>query len=206
MAPPILATDLEGVLLPEIWIELSERTGIDALRLTTRDIADYDELMKMRLAILKEKRIGISALQEVIRDLDVLPGALAFLNAARDLMPVIVITDSFYELLQPLFPKLGYVTIFAHNLLIAEDGSLTGYRLRLEHGKRKALGAFRELGFRTMAVGDSYNDIAMLQMADHAALYCPPPNVVTDYPDLPVTRDYAALLASIRAFCGDTGE
>lgn len=201
LAPPILASDLEGVLLPEIWIEVSKRTGIEELRFTTRDIDNYDELMSMRCNTLKQHGIGISLLQEVISEMDVLPGALEYLNAARELLPVIVITDSYYELVQPLMPKLGHVTVFAHNLLIDEAGSLTGYRYRLEHGKRKALRAFKELGFRTMAVGDSYNDIAMLQEADTATLYCPPDNVIADYPELPITLDYAGLLSRIRTFC-----
>jgi phosphoserine / homoserine phosphotransferase len=201
MAPPLLATDLEGILLPEIWIEVANRTGIDSLQLTTRDISDYDELMQMRLATLKAHGIGISLLQEVIGEMNVLPGALDFLNAARRLLPVVVITDSYYELLQPLLPKLGFATIFAHNLLVDDTGALTGYRLRLDHGKRKCLAAFRDLGFRTMAVGDSYNDIAMLQEADTAALYRPPENVVQDYPTLPVTRTYDELLVHLHTFC-----
>jgi phosphoserine / homoserine phosphotransferase len=201
MAPPLLASDLEGVLLPEIWIEVSKRTGIESLRLTTRDIDDYDELMQMRQRTLTQHGIGITLLQEVIAEMDVLPGALDFLNAARSLLPVIVITDSYYELIQPLLPKLGYVTVFAHNLIIDESGALAGYRFRLEHGKRRALAAFRELGFRTMAVGDSYNDIAMLKQADSATLFCPPDRVIADHPDLPITHDYATLLQRIQDFC-----
>ncbi|MEX1018916.1 MAG: bifunctional phosphoserine phosphatase/homoserine phosphotransferase ThrH [Litorilinea sp.] len=201
MAPPILASDLEGVLLPEIWIEVAKRTGIESLRLTTRDIDNYDELMQMRQTTLKANGIGISLLQEVIAEMDALPGALEFLNAARSLLPVVVITDSYYELLQPLLPKLGFVTIFAHNLIIDEDGNLAGYKFRLENGKGRALAAFRELGFRTMAVGDSYNDIPMLTLADSATLFCPPEKVINDYPDLPITRDYAGLLARIQEFC-----
>lgn len=201
MAPPILASDLEGVLLPEIWIEVSKRTGIDSLRLTTRDIDNYDELMRMRQSTLKENGIGISLLQEVIAGMDALPGALDYLNEARSHLPVIVITDSYYELLQPLLPKLGFVTIFAHNLIIDDKGFITGYQYRLENAKGRALAAFRELGFRTMAVGDSYNDIPMLKLADTATLFCPPDKVINDYPELPITHDYAGLLKRIQEFC-----
>lgn len=200
-APPLLASDLEGVLLPEIWIEVSERTGIDSLRLTTRDIDDYDELMRMRCATLKKHGIGISLLQEVIAEMDVLPGAREYLDAVRELLPMIIITDSYYELVQPLIPKLGHATIFAHNLIIDDEGMLTGYRLRLEHPKRRALLGFQDLGFRTIAVGDSYNDIPMLKLADAATLFCPPDKVVQDYPEFPVTEDYTTLLARIQVFC-----
>lgn len=198
--PPLVATDLEGILLPEIWIAVAERTGIDQLRLTTRDVADYDELMRMRLNVLRDHGLRLPDLQGVIAGMEVLPGAMEFLAWVRTQAPLIIITDSFYELLAPFLPKLSYATIFAHRLEIDAAGNLVGYRLRVTDGKRKALQAFRELGFRTLAVGDSYNDIGMLQAADRGVLFRPPANVIADYPDLPVTREYDELRAQVSAF------
>lgn len=198
--PPLLATDLEGILLPEIWIAVAERTGIDKLRLTTRDIADYDELMQMRLDILRTHGLRLADIQAVIAGMDVLPGAHDFLTWARAQLPMLIITDSFYELLVPFLPKLEHTLIFAHSLLVDDSGTVTGYRLRVQDSKRKALQAFRDLGFRTMAVGDSYNDIGMLEAADQGVLFRPPANVCRDYPDFPVTREYAELQQQIAAF------
>jgi phosphoserine/homoserine phosphotransferase len=202
LAPPLLATDLEGILLPEIWIAVAERTGIEQLRLTTRDIDDYDKLMGLRLETLRKHGLGIRDIQSVIADMDILPGAAEFLAWVKPRVPLIIITDSFYELLVPFLPKLRYTTIFAHTLAVDEQGMLTGYRLRTTDGKRKALAAFRELGFRTMAVGDSYNDIQMLMAADYGVLYHPPANVVADYPQLTVTQGYAMLQDEIEQFIG----
>lgn len=199
-APPLLATDLEGILLPEIWIAVAERTGIEQLRLTTRDVADYDELMRMRLDILRRHRIKLTDIQSIIAQMDVLDGALDFLDWARARLPVIVITDSYYEMVAPFMPKLRYPTIFAHQLQAGDDGILAGYRLRTDNGKRKALDSFRLLGFRTVAVGDSYNDIGMLQAADQGILFRPPDNVISDYPAFPVARDYASLQTGLEEF------
>lgn len=198
--PPLLATDLEGILLPEIWIAVAERTGIAQLRLTTRDVADYDELMRMRLDILRNHNLRLADIQAIIAEMDVLPGAYDFLTWARAQAPLIIITDSFYELLAPFLPKLDYTMAFAHSLVVDSRGMLAGYRLRVVDGKRKALHSFRELGFRTMAVGDSYNDIGMLEAADVGVLFRPPDNVCRDYPALPVTRDYPALQQKITDF------
>lgn len=198
--PPLLATDLEGILLPEIWIAVAERTGIAQLRLTTRDVADYDELMRMRLDILRDHNLRLADIQAIIAEMDVLPGAYDFLTWARAQAPLIIITDSFYELLAPFLPKLDYTMAFAHSLVVDSRGMLAGYRLRVVDGKRKALHSFRELGFRTMAVGDSYNDIGMLEAADVGVLFRPPDNVCRDYPALPVTRDYPALQQKITDF------
>lgn len=198
--PPLLATDLEGILLPEIWIAVAERTGIEQLRLTTRDVADYDQLMQMRLDILRRHRIGLADIQSVIAEMDVLDGAVAFLDWARARLPVIVITDSFYEMVAPFMPKLRFPTIFAHQLQADEEGLLAVYRLRTDDGKRKALDSFRHLGFRTAAVGDSYNDVSMLQVADQGILFRPPDNVIADYPSFPVARDYATLKTYIEEF------
>ena len=198
--PPLLALDLEGILLPEIWIAVSERTGIPQLRLTTRDVDDYDKLMQMRLGILQENKLGLADIQDVISQMEVLPGAQDFLAWARTLLPVIIITDSYYELVAPFMPKLNYPTIYAHQLEVNSAGMLVNYHLRTTNGKRKALDAFRTLGFRTMAVGDSYNDIGMLQAADQGMLFHPSDKVKADYPELPVALSYAELRDAVAQF------
>jgi phosphoserine / homoserine phosphotransferase len=198
--PPLIATDLEGILLPEIWIAVAERTSIPQLRLTTRDVADYDELMQMRLAILREHRLKLHDIQAVIATMDLLPGAAEFLTWLRTQGPLIIITDSFYQLLTPFMPKLQYATVFAHTLEVSEDGSLAGYSLRVRDGKRLALQNFSSLGFRTLAIGDSYNDIGMLLTADQGILYHPPRNVIEEFPELPVTNSYEELKQRIRLF------
>jgi phosphoserine/homoserine phosphotransferase len=202
--PPILATDLEGIFLPEIWIAVAERTGIRQLRLTTRDMADYDELMKMRLRILREHKLTIDDIQAAIALMDPLPGATEFLAWARSHVPLIIITDSYYELVAPFLPKLDYATVFAHSLVVDGDGVITGYRLRVVESKRKTLQSFRALGFRTMAVGDSYNDVGMLQEADRGVLFRPPPNVCAEFPDFAVTDNYDQLREQVSLFITDT--
>jgi phosphoserine/homoserine phosphotransferase len=198
--PPLLAIDLEGILLPEIWIAVSERTGIPQLRLTTRDIDDYDKLMQMRLGILQENNLGLADIQDVISQMDVLPGAREWLDWARTLVPVIIITDSYYELVAPFMPKLNYPTVYAHRLEINETGAVVNYHLRTTNGKRKALDGFRDLGFRTMAVGDSYNDIGMLQAADQGLLFHPSAKVQADYPQFPVALSYGELRQAVEQF------
>lgn len=197
---PLIATDLEGILFPEMWIAIAERTGVPELRLTTREVADYDELMRIRLDLLAHVGLGLAEVQAIIRELDPLPGAEQFLHEVRQLAPLVVITDSFYEFVNPVIAKLRYATVFAHTLEVSATGKITGYRLRLQRGKRKAIRAFHELGFRTVAVGDSYNDIAMLSEATESVLYRPPQNVCDDYPTIPVVHDYDQLAARIRAF------
>ncbi|MCC6456460.1 MAG: bifunctional phosphoserine phosphatase/homoserine phosphotransferase ThrH [Caldilineaceae bacterium] len=198
--PPLLAIDLEGILLPEIWIAVSERTGIPQLRLTTRDIDNYDQLMQMRLGILHEHKLGLADIQDVIRQMDVLPGAQEFLAWARTYLPVIIITDSYYELVAPFMPKLNYPTIYAHQLEVDAAGMVVNYHLRTTEGKRKALESFRMLGFRTMAVGDSYNDIGMLQAADQGVLFHPSDKVRADYPNFPVALGYSELRQAVERF------
>jgi phosphoserine/homoserine phosphotransferase len=198
--PPLLAIDLEGILLPEIWIAVSERTGIPQLRLTTRDIDDYDQLMQMRLGILHEYKLGLADIQDVIAQMEVLPGAQEFLAWARTLLPVIIITDSYYELVAPFMPKLSYPTIYAHQLETDSAGMLVNYHLRTTEGKRKALDSFRLLGFRTMAVGDSYNDIGMLKAADQGVLFHPSAKVQADYPNFPVALAYTELRQTVEQF------
>ncbi len=191
--PTLLASDLEGVLIPEIWEAVAEKTQIKELFLTTRDIADYDELMKLRLRVLAEHQISMADIHAVIETVDPLPGAVEMIDWIRKQTRLIVITDSFYEFLTPLLPKLGYPTIFAHSLQVDDQGMLCGYQLRLTQGKRKAVHALKEMGFRVMAFGDSYNDTAMLAEADFGALFNPPAKVVADFPHFPVVTDYAQL-------------
>lgn len=198
--PSLLASDLEGVLIPEIWVAVAEKTKIDQLYLTTRDIADYDELMKLRLRVLAEHHITLADIQNVIATIEPLPGAVDLIQWIRTQTRLIVITDSFYEFLPPFLPKLGYLTIFAHSLQVDDQGMLTGYQLRLTHGKRKAVRALKELGFRVMAFGDSYNDTAMLAEADFGALFKPPANVVGEFPQFPVAEDYDQLKALASKF------
>ena len=189
--PRLIASDLEGVLVPEIWIAFAEKTGIEQLRLTTRDVPDYDQLMQMRIEILRERKLRLQDIQEVIATISPLPGAEEFAGWIRERTQFVVLSDTFYEFAMPLMAKLGYPTIFCHSLEVDEAGSITGYRLRLDESKRSAVKAFGELQFHTLALGDSYNDIAMLQRADLGVLFDPPQNVVDDYPGLPVVRDYA---------------
>lgn len=198
--PSLLAIDLEGILLPEIWIAVAERTQIAQLRLTTRDVDDYDKLMQMRLGILAEHKLGIHDLQAVIAEMDVLPGAQEWLAWARTLLPVVIITDSYYELIAPFMPKLNYPMVYAHQLEVDAHGSVVNYHLRTTNGKRKALDSFRELGFRTMAVGDSYNDIGMLQAADQGVLFHPSAKVKADFPQFPVALSYKDLQDALQQF------
>lgn len=200
MQAPLLAIDLEGILLPEIWIAVAEKTGIPQLRLTTRDIDDYDQLMQMRLGILSENKLGLADIQDVIATMDVLPGAQEWLSWVRTKLPVIIITDSYYELVAPFMPKLNYPTIYAHQLEVDSTGMLVNYHLRTTNGKRKSVDGFRNIGFRTMAVGDSYNDIGMLQGADQGVLFHPSAKVQADYPNFPVALSYAELRQAVEQF------
>lgn len=199
-APPILAFDLEGVFLPEIWIAVAERTGLPELRRTTRDEPDYDKLMRDRMTILARHGLTLADIQAVIGGMEPLPGAVDFLAWMRRAAPMVIITDSFYEFVAPFLPKLGWPTVFAHTLEVDGQGMMAGYRLRIQHGKRLAVESFRTLGFRTAAVGDSYNDTAMLGAADCGILFRPPDNVIRDFPHFPVTRSYHELREAIAQF------
>ena len=173
--------DMEGVFLPEIWIEISKITGIQELSLTTRDIKDYDELMTRRLSVLKEHGIGIAKIQEVIAEIKPVDGARDFLDWARSVCQVTILSDTFYEFVDPLMPLLGRPALFCHTLDI-QNGMIEGYRLRLADPKTNAVKRFRELNFETFATGDSYNDTGMIQEADHACFFRAPQNVLDDYP------------------------
>jgi len=193
----IVCLDLEGVLVPEIWIEFAELTGIDALRATTRDIPDYDELMGMRLGELHRHGLGLPDIERVVAELEPMKGAQAFLDGLRERHQVIILSDTFYEFAQPLMRRLGRPTLFCHRLEVAGDGAIRGYRLRLPDHKRAAVRAFRGLNFRTVAAGDSYNDTGMLGEADAGVFFRPPPNVIDDFPQFPVTATYPELAAAI---------
>jgi phosphoserine/homoserine phosphotransferase len=194
--PTVACLDLEGVLVPEIWINVAERTGIAALRRTTRDEPDYDKLMRGRLAILDEHGLGLPDIQAVIGGMEPLDGASAFLEWLRSRTQVVILSDTFAEFAQPLMRKLGWPTLFCHGLDVEPSGRIAGYRLRLADGKRKAVESLRALAFRTVAAGDSYNDTTMLGAADVGILFRPPANVVADFPQFPVTTTYDELRAT----------
>lgn len=187
--------DLEGVLIPEIWIEFAERTGIDALRATTRDIPDYDVLMKQRLAILADNGLGLTDIQEVIGGMAPLPGAGDFLDWLRARFQVIILSDTFYEFAAPLMAQLGNPTLFCHKLEMDPQGRIVDYHLRQADPKRKAIQALHGLNFRIIASGDSYNDTTMLGEADAGILFRPPQNVIDEFPQYPVATSYDELRA-----------
>ena len=189
----IVCSDLEGIFTPEIWINFAEITGIEELRLTTRDISDYDVLMKRRLAILDENNLKLDDIQAVIAKMEPLEGALEFLDWLRSMMQVIIVSDTYVEFAGPLMEKLGQPTLFCNTLTVAADGSIGGYNLRQPDGKKKVALALKTLNYRVIAIGDSYNDITMLQAADHAILYCPPANVKKEYTKFPTVLNYAQL-------------
>jgi phosphoserine / homoserine phosphotransferase len=194
----ILCLDLEGVLIPEIWIGVAERTGIDALRKTTRDIPVYDDLMRLRLAVLAEHEVGLGTIDDVIGALDPLPGAVEFLDWARRRFQVAIISDTFYEFAMPLMRKLGSPMLLCHRLETNGD-RITGYRLRQPDPKRHAVRAFKALHYRVWAAGDSFNDIPMLEEADRAFLFNAPDNIVAQYPQFPRAAGYPDLKALLEA-------
>jgi len=194
----IVVLDMEGVLVPEIWIAVAERTGIEALRRTTRDEPDYDVLMRYRLDLLAEHDLSMSLIAEVIGGLDPLPGAPKFLDALRARHPVVILSDTFEQFAAALAPKLGNPVILCHRLEVdpATD-RITGYRLRMADQKRAAVEAFRSLEYRVVAAGDSYNDTSMLLAADAGYLFHAPPNVVAEFPELEAVDDFDVLLARL---------
>ena len=192
----VACLDLEGVLIPEIWINVAERTGIAALRRTTRDEPDYDKLMQGRLRILAEHELGIRDIQQVIAGMEPLPGAHECLTWLRERFQVLILSDTFYQFAKPLLRQLGDPTLFCHDLEIDAAGRVAGYRLRQPDSKRRAVEALRSLRFSTIAVGDSYNDTAMLAEADQGILFRPPEDVAREFPQFPVTRGYDELRAA----------
>ena len=185
--------DLEGVLVPEIWIKFAEKTGIDELKATTRDIPDYDVLMKQRLKILDQHKLGLNEIQEVIASLEPLEGARDFVNWLRDRFQVVILSDTFYEFAMPLMKQLGYPTLFCHKLQVEETGRVTDYLLRQPDPKRQSIKAFHTLNFRCIAAGDSYNDTTMLAEADAGILFHAPQNVIAEFPQFPAVHSYKDL-------------
>ncbi len=195
----IVCLDLEGVLVPEVWINVAEATGIEGLRLTTRDIADYDELMGHRLRLLDVHQLRLPDIQAVIAGLTPLDGAVAFLAALRQRGPVVILSDTFVQFAAPLMRQLDWPTLFCHSLEVAEDGRIAGYRLRMRDHKRAAVRAFRDLAFRTIAAGDSYNDTTMLAEAHRGILFRAPEMVVREFPQYPHVTAYDDLATLIAA-------
>jgi len=195
--PTLVTLDVEGVLLPEIWIAVAERTGIDELRRTTRDEPDYDVLMRYRLDLLERYGLGLAKITEVIGSLEPLPGAVEFLDDLRARTPVVLLSDTFAEFARPLMAQLGRPTILCHNLVV-EDDRIVGYRLRMADQKRHAVVAFQSLGYRVLASGDSYNDVSMLLAADAGFLFRAPDRVKAEFPQLPAFETYDELAAALR--------
>ena len=189
----LVCLDLEGVLVPEIWIEFSKFTGIEELNLTTRDIPDYDVLMSKRLSTLREHGLTLSAIQEVIVQLDPLPGAKSFLDGIRKDYQLVILSDTFYEFASPLMKKLGWPTLMCHRLNLSGDGIIEGYQLRQQDPKRKAVEALKSLNYKVIAAGDSYNDTTMLAEADAGFLFRAPDSVISEFPQYQVTSDYDEL-------------
>jgi phosphoserine / homoserine phosphotransferase len=189
----IICFDMEGVFTPEIWVNVARKTGIEALRITTRDEPDYDKLMHYRIGILHEHGITLTYIQEVIASLDLLPGARDFFDWVRERSQAVVVTDSFVEFAMPFIEKLGKPLVLCHNLVVDENDMIVGYNLRQPDPKRCVVEAFQRLRYQVIGIGDSYNDMGMIEQADQGIFYCPPDNVVKDYPQYPVTRNYEAL-------------
>ena len=194
----IVCADLEGVFVPEIWINVAERTGIEALRLTTRDISDYDVLMKKRIGILKTHNLKLNDITAVIDTMAPLEGALEFIDWIRTVSQIIILSDTFVQFAGPLMKKLRWPTLFCHTLSIDSDGYIVGYNLRQQESKQRAVESLKNLNFKVIAVGDSYNDITMLKAADEAILFKPPRNVKEEYPELPATYNYDDLKELLR--------
>jgi len=189
----VACLDMEGVLTPEIWIGVAERTGIPELRRTTRDEPDYDKLMRFRIELLERHGLGLRDIQAVIAGLDPLEGASEFLAWLRERYQVLILSDTFYQFALPLMRKLGWPTLFCHDLEVDARGRISGYRLRMRDQKRASVEHLRALQFRTIAAGDSYNDTSMLAAAHAGILFRPPPNVQAEFPQFPVTQSYAEL-------------
>jgi phosphoserine/homoserine phosphotransferase len=196
----IVCLDLEGVLVPEIWINFAEKTGIEELRLTTREVPDYDKLMTSRLSILKQHNLKLSDIQDVISTMKPLEGAYEFLQELRKMTQVVILSDTFSEFAQPLMQQLGWPMIWCNDLVVGNDGMIEGYRMRLSDGKRQAIEALRKLNFRTFAAGDSYNDLTMIHTADGGCLFRAPEKILEEEPNLKLSTTYGEFLQTIREF------
>ena len=195
----IISLDMEGVLVPEIWIAFSEASGIPELRRTTRDEPDYDKLMTWRLGILKEHGLGLREIQATIARIDPLPGAKAFLDELRSMTQVIILSDTFEEFAKPLMEKLGWPTIFCNSLEVAENGEITGYKMRCEKSKLTTVKALQSIGYDTIASGDSFNDLGMIQASKAGFLFKSTEQIKRDYPQIPAYEEFDDLLAAIKA-------
>lgn len=203
----VVCFDLEGVLMPEVWHNVAEKTGIEALRRTTRDEPDYDKLMRYRLDILNENGITIDDIQQVIATMEPLPGAKAFLDAVRARWQVLILSDTFYQFGEPMMVKLDRPTLYCHDLQINDETRMiSGWSIRLEDQKRATVEGLRAMNFKTIAIGDSYNDTNMLAEAHAGILFRPPQNVIDEFPQFPVVTDYAELMARIEAATSAMGE
>ena len=195
----IVCLDMEGVLIPESWIAFAEATGIEELKRTTRDEPDYDKLMQYRLDILRKHNLGIKEIQETISKMDPIPGAKEFLDELRTITQVIIISDTFEQFAQPLMKKLGWPTLFCNSLEIAEDGTITDYKMRVEKSKYTTVKALQSIGFDTIASGDSHNDMGMIQASKAGFLFKSTESIKAEYPDIPAFDEYDDLLAAIKA-------
>ena len=194
----IVCLDMEGVLVPEIWIAFSQASGISELKRTTRDEPDYDKLMKWRLGILKEHGLGLKEIQETIAKIDPLPGAREFLDQLREQTQVIILSDTFEQFAMPLMKKLGWPTLFCNTLEVAEDGEITGFKMRVEKSKLTTVKALQSIGFDTIAAGDSYNDLGMILNSKDGFLFRSTEQIKKDYPDLPAYESFDDLLSAIQ--------
>lgn len=195
----IVCLDLEGVLVPEIWIAFAEASGIPELKRTTRDEPDYDKLMNWRLGILKEHGLGLKEIQDTIATIDPIPGAKEFLDELRSMTQVIIISDTFTQFATPLMKKLGWPTIFCNSLEVAEDGMITGFRMRIENSKLTTVKALQSIGYETIASGDSFNDLGMIKASKAGFLFKSTDAIKADNPELPAFENYDELLAAIKA-------
>ncbi|MGX8681329.1 MAG: bifunctional phosphoserine phosphatase/homoserine phosphotransferase ThrH [Spirochaetales bacterium] len=196
----IVCLDLEGVLVPEIWIAFAEKTKIPELRITTREEPDYDKLMKYRMGILEDHNLTLKDIQDVIATIRPLDGAREFLDKVREITQVVILSDTFTEFAKPLMKQLGWPTILCNSLVVDHRGMLTGMRLRQQDGKRKAIDAFRQMNFRTFAAGDSYNDLTMIHKADKGCLFRAPQNILNEEPELRLCTTYDEFYEEIRSF------
>ncbi len=195
----IVCLDMEGVLVPEIWIAFSEASGIPELKRTTRDEPDYDKLMRWRIGILKEHGLGLKEIQATIAKIDPLPGAKAFLDELRATTQVIILSDTFEEFAKPLMEKLGWPTIFCNSLEVAESGEITGFKMRIEQSKLNTVRGLQAIGYDTIAAGDSYNDLGMIQASKAGFLFRSTEKIKADHPELPAFEEFDDLLAAIKA-------
>lgn len=194
----IVCLDMEGVLVPEIWIAFSEATGIEELKRTTRDEPDYDKLMRFRLDTLRQHNLGLKEIQDVIATIDPLAGAKGFLDELRSITQAIILSDTFLQFAQPLMKKLGYPTLFCNELVVAENGEITDFKMRCEKSKLTTVKGLQSIGFETIAAGDSFNDLGMIQASKAGFLFKSTEKIKSDYPEIPAFEEFSELLSAIK--------